>query len=41
MVLEWDNPENAQKCFHSPALAETVKTAGVIGTPEARFLTHA
>ena len=41
MVLEWDNPENAQKFFHSPALAETIKTAGVIGTPEARFLTRA
>jgi hypothetical protein len=41
VVLEWDNPENVQKFVHDPALAETMKTAGVMGAPEARFLTHA
>jgi hypothetical protein len=41
LVLEWDNAENAQKFFRNPALAETMKTAGVIGMPESRFLTRA
>jgi hypothetical protein len=41
LVMEWDNAENAQKFFHNPAMAETMKTGGVIGTPEARFLTRA
>jgi hypothetical protein len=41
LVLEWDNAENAQKFFHNPALAETMKSGGVISAPEARFLTRA
>jgi hypothetical protein len=41
VLHEWDNAENAQKFFHNPALAETMKTAGVIGMPEIRFLNRA
>ena len=41
VVLEWDNAENAQKFFRNPALAETMKTAGVTSAPEARFLSRA
>jgi hypothetical protein len=38
LLFEWDNAENAQKFLHNPALAETMKTGGVISAPEARFL---
>ena len=40
IVMEWDKRENAEKFLHSPALAETMKTAGVASAPEARFLTR-
>jgi hypothetical protein len=41
VVMEWDKRENAETRFHSPAMAETFKTAGVTSAPEARFLTRA
>jgi hypothetical protein len=41
LLFEWDNAENAQKFFHNPAMVETMKTAGVIGVPEAHFMTRA
>jgi quinol monooxygenase YgiN len=41
LIFEWDSAENAQKFLHNPALAETMKSAGVIGAPEARVLTRA
>jgi quinol monooxygenase YgiN len=41
LVLEWDNAENAQKFFASPALAEAMKAGGVTSAPEARFMTRA
>jgi hypothetical protein len=40
MVLEWDKRENAEKFLHNPALAETMKSAGVTSAPEGRFLTR-
>jgi quinol monooxygenase YgiN len=41
VVLEWDNAESAQKFTSNPALAEAMKTGGVISAPEAHFLTRA
>ena len=41
LVMEWDSAENAQKFLHSPALAETMKNAGVIGAPDGHMLTRA
>jgi hypothetical protein len=40
-VLEWDKRENVEKFMHNPALAEAMKTGGVTGAPEVRFLTRA
>jgi quinol monooxygenase YgiN len=40
LLLEWDSAEKAQKFFQDPALAETLKTAGVISGPESHFLTR-
>jgi hypothetical protein len=33
MLLEWDNVENAKRFAESPALAEIMQKAGVIGRP--------
>ena len=41
MLFEWDNAEKAQKFLHDPALAETMKAAGVMSAPDARFLNRA
>lgn len=41
VMFEWDSAENAEKFMHSPALTETMKTAGVTGKPEVRFLNRA
>jgi hypothetical protein len=38
MIFEWDNAENVEKFLHNPALAETMKDAGVVSAPEFRFL---
>jgi heme-degrading monooxygenase HmoA len=40
-LFEWDSIENAQKFSRSPELAEVMKTAGVIGMPEAFFMDEA
>ena len=40
LLFEWDNAENAQKFFRSPALVETMKTAGVTSVPESHFMTR-
>jgi hypothetical protein len=41
MIFEWDSAENVQKFLNSPALAETMKGAGVIGMPEFHFMSRA
>jgi hypothetical protein len=41
LMMEWDSAESVQKFLHSPTLAETMKSAGVIGAPEAHVLTRA
>jgi quinol monooxygenase YgiN len=41
LVMEWDSAESAEKFLHSPALAETMKGAGVIGAPEGHMLSRA
>jgi hypothetical protein len=38
--MEWDKRENAEKFLQNPALAETMKTAGVTSAPERHFLTR-
>jgi len=34
VIMEWDNPVNAQKFVNDPVLGEVMQKAGVIGMPE-------
>lgn len=40
-VIEWDSVENAQKFAQSPGLAEAMRIGGVMGAPDAHFMTRA